>query len=130
MALPFLKSIATFAIFAQLLCGNVSLGQISQQENIISHVSVVSDDSGFQSANSHHSENKCQPDGKCLRSLSGVSIPQIQDVRSVSNSPVSPIAYIDSTFSFLRSYSPPVRPGAVFDEYGNLAHRSFVVLRL
>lgn len=130
MALPFLKSVATFAIFAQLLCGNVPLGQISQQESVISHVSVAFDDSGLHPMNPHPSENTCQPDGRCLRSLSGVSIPQIQNVQNVSHSPFATIAYINDVSSFPRAYSPPIHPGAVFDEYGILAHKSLVALRL
>lgn len=136
MALPFLKSIAVFAIVGQLLCGNVVLGSTLQQENVAAHSNIssegfVSQIANLHSANSHHDKNTCQPDEKCLRSLSGVSVPQIQDEKSGSNTFFSPaLDSVTKAFFLQVVYSPYIVPRTPLVPYGNLYHQLLVVMRL
>lgn len=130
MPLPFLKSIAGVAIFAQLFCGNVALGSTFHQEYATPHSNISSDDSAFHSQNSRHNESICQPGAKCLRSLSGVSIPKIQDGEGRDSDFFSTtLDGIIKIFSLEVAYSPPFVPSTLRMPR-SLDSQSLVVLRL
>lgn len=123
----FFKSVAVVAVFAQLLCGNVSVESTFRQDSPPSHTGTSTQNSD---SHSQEDDSQCEIDGKCLRSLSGVSAPQIRDADGVSCD-IVPIIFMKAmdVSPFLESCSTSVFR-IPFIVQRDLAHRSLVVLRL